>query len=53
MYTDMFVEYINHIDGCTNSEVLSWEAFCDLGMEYGIEITFCCSVNDPRLHVGE
>ena len=53
MYTDMFVEYINHNEGWHYSEVLHWEAFCDLCMERGIEITFCCSVNDPRLHVDE
>jgi len=53
MYTDMWVEYTNTIEGWSYSEVLSWEAFCDLSMERGIEITFCCSVDDPRLHVGE
>ncbi len=49
----VWVEYINHVEGWSYSEMLSWPDFCNLGMEYGIEITFCCFEDDPRLHVGE
>lgn len=51
MYTEMYVEYTDHLHGFHHTEVLSWEAFCDLGMEPFMEITFCCSVNDPRVNV--
>ena len=48
---DMYVEYTDHITNTKNTEVMSWNAFCDLGMERHIEITFCCSVDDPRVNV--
>lgn len=51
MYKDMYVEYTDHLHGWTNTEVLSWEAFCNLGMEPFIEITFCCATDDPRVNV--
>lgn len=47
----MFVEYIDHIHGWTNSERLSWEAFCNLSMDWGIEILFCCATDDPRVNI--
>ena len=48
---DMYVEYIDHITGNHNTEILSWRAFCDLGMEPQMEITFCCTTDDPRVNV--
>ena len=50
MYKDMYVEYIDHITGIHNTEILSWRAFCNLGMERFIEITFCCATDDPRVN---
>lgn len=50
MYTTMYVEYVNHIDGSKNTEILNWNAFCELSCERNIEITFCCAVTDPRVN---
>ena len=46
---NIYVEYIDHHNN-KNTEVLTWSAFCDLSMEQGIEILFCCSANDPRVN---
>ncbi len=51
MYTEMFVEYIDYIHETKNTEILSWEAFCDLSCEPYIEITFCCASSDPRVNM--
>lgn len=48
---DMFVEYIDHITNTKNTEILNWSAFCDLSMERHIEVTFCCTTDDPRVNV--
>lgn len=47
---NIYVEYTDHITGNRNTEVLSWDAFCDLSMEQQMEITFCCSADDPRVN---
>lgn len=47
---NIYVEYIDHITGNHNTEVLSWDAFCNLSMEQQMEITFCCSADDPRVN---
>lgn len=51
MYTEMFVEYTDHIHNTKNSEILSWEAFCNLCCEPFMEVTFCCATTDPRVSV--
>lgn len=48
---NIYVEYIDHITNTKNTEVLSWSAFCDLSMERHIEVTFCCTTDDPRVNV--
>ena len=52
MYTEMYVEYTNTLLDQRNTEILSWEAFCNLCCERFIEITFCCATTDPRVDVG-
>lgn len=49
MYTEMYVEYIDTLHNIKNTEILSWQAFCNLSCERFIEITFCCASNDPRV----
>lgn len=49
-HEDMFVEYVNYFEGFTMSERLTWSSFVDLCMEDGIEITFCCTISDPRIN---
>jgi hypothetical protein len=47
---NIYVEYTDHITNNRNTEVLSWDAFCDLSMEPQMEIHFCCSTDDPRVN---
>lgn len=51
MYTEMYVEYKNTLLDQRNTEVLPWEAFCNLCCEKYIEIIFCCASTDPRVNV--
>lgn len=51
MYTEMYVEYTDILQNVRNTEILSWEAFCDLCCERFIEINFCCATTDPRVNV--
>ena len=39
----VWVEYTRHLEG--------WTDFCDLCMEYGVEVTFCCFEDDPRINM--
>jgi len=51
MYKKMFVEYtVPEFGTQVQTEVMSWEAFCHLGMEWGVEILFYCSTDDPQLN---
>ena len=51
MYKKMFVEYtVPEFGTQVQTEVMSWEAFCHLGMEWGVKILFCCSIDDPQLN---
>ena len=51
MYKKMFVEYtVPEFGTQVQTEVMSWEAFCCLGMEWGVEILFYCSIDDPQLN---
>lgn len=43
----VWVEYTRHLEGWNYSEILTWEDFCELKGEYGVEITFWCYEDDP------
>ena len=47
----VWVEYTRHLEGWNYSEMLEWTDFCDLCMEYGVEVTFCCFEDDPRINM--
>lgn len=48
---NMFVHYKHNLENFEMTETLSWEAFCNLSMEYGVDILFCCTEDDPRINV--
>lgn len=52
MYKEMYVEYTAPEFGDElQSERMSWGAFCEACMEWGVVIHFCCSVDDPRINI--
>lgn len=51
MYTDMWVEYTDHLHNLTFAETLCWEDFCNLCCEPFMEVTFCCATTDPRINM--
>ena len=50
MYKDMYVEYYITYLNVKHTDVMSWRAFCNLCLERGIEIIFCCATDDPRVN---